>query len=557
MPGAILALLVVALFGGAIGDDSQLERLIGDGVAALFYLSNWRFIGLGTEYADLFASPSLVQHFWSLSIEEQFYLTYPILLIAALRLRGRPALGGVLGLAALASTLWMASLFEPGQSTSRLYFGTDTRLAEILIGALFAVCHCGRAPLRGRAQQVAISLGVLGVAGTFIYWFSISYATPWLWQGGFAGYAALTVAAIAGCVQPTGPARALLSAEPLPWLGKISYGVYLYHFPVYVTITGQLTGLSPWPLFGLRIGLTFALAIVSYYYIERPVRLGYRLRRNAFWVAIPAGMATTVVALLVAGTDANIEGDSSDEPMEAINRPIDSKELRVLIVGDSVAGRLKRSFTRMQSDFEIVTNMSAGKGCGFVKAYRLRSWEGVKIVDRTARCSRLRERWNATIAQFEPSVVLLIEGWPGLGEKFIGGRWRSSCDPEFLQALSADLTEAVRILGAKGARVALATTPPASIKDMQRTSDFDDDNSEMDTRTRNSSSCQNAVRRTVAQNTGSAVIDLAARICPRGDCIREEQGVTLRSDGMHYSRDGADIAAHWLLAEIASLHDVP
>jgi hypothetical protein len=61
----------------------------------------------------------------------------------------------------------------------------------------------------------------------------------------------------------------------------------------------------------------------------------------------------------------------------------------------------------------------------------------------------------------------------------------------------------------------------------------------------------------VAQNTGSAVIDLAARICPRGDCIREEQGVTLRSDGMHYSRDGADIAARWLLAEIASLHDAP
>ena len=121
----------------------------------------------------------------------------------------------------------MAALYRPDESTSRLYFGTDTRLAEILLGALFAVWHAGRPPLGGRARQLAVGLGALGVGGTFAYWFAVSYGTPWLWQGGFSGYAVLTVAAIAGCVQSGGPARAVLSAGPLPWLGRISYGVYL------------------------------------------------------------------------------------------------------------------------------------------------------------------------------------------------------------------------------------------------------------------------------------------------------------------------------------------
>ncbi len=97
MPGALLAFLVIALLGNTIGDASQLVRLRWDGLSALFYVSNWRFIYLGNDYADLFASPSLVQHFWSLSIEEQFYLGFPPLVVAVFFRGGRRALTWVLG----------------------------------------------------------------------------------------------------------------------------------------------------------------------------------------------------------------------------------------------------------------------------------------------------------------------------------------------------------------------------------------------------------------------------------------------------------------------------
>jgi peptidoglycan/LPS O-acetylase OafA/YrhL len=112
MPGALLALGVIAVLGATIGDPSQVARLRWDGLSALFYVSNWRFIHLGADYADMFASPSLVQHFWSLSIEEQFYMTFPIFAIALLRYGDRRIFAAVIGLLALCSTAWMAALFD-------------------------------------------------------------------------------------------------------------------------------------------------------------------------------------------------------------------------------------------------------------------------------------------------------------------------------------------------------------------------------------------------------------------------------------------------------------
>lgn len=215
MPAAIVALLGSALVGSLFGDSRQVGRLLGDGLAALFYVSNWRFIALGQDYADLFASPSLVQHFWSLSIEEQFYLSFPLLAVVVLGRGGRLGLGVLLGAVAVGTTLLMSALFVSGTPTSRLYYGTDTRIPEILLGCLLGLWHAGRPLLGGRAQRIATLLGVIGLAGTLWFWLTVSMETTWLWRGGFALYALITVAIIVSAVQPRGPLRALLAFGPL------------------------------------------------------------------------------------------------------------------------------------------------------------------------------------------------------------------------------------------------------------------------------------------------------------------------------------------------------
>jgi hypothetical protein len=161
------------------------------------------------------------------------------------------------------------------------------------------------------------------------------------------------------------------------------------------------------------------------------------------------------------------------------------------------------------------------------------------------------------LAQWQPSVVLLIEGWPGFGEKFVAGRWHSACDPEFVRKFSADLAETIEILRSTGTVVALTTSAPAMVDKQAEIQGTTGDYERLRNRSRASSVCQNRVRRAVAATTGASIIDLEERICPNGSCVREEQGVKLRPDGLHYFGPGGDIVANWLLSEIAKLPGTP
>lgn len=549
MPGALAALIFIALLGGTIGDASQVERLRGDGLAALLYVSNWRFIRLGTEYRDLFASPSLVQHFWSLSIEEQFYLLFPLLFAALMSGGGRRALTMALVAGTLASALSTAWLFDSGAAVSRLYFGTDTRLAEILVGALFAVRHAGRAPATGVPRQVAMGLGAIGLASTFFYWFSVEETTPWLWRGGLTIYAVSTVAVIAGCMQTGGLTRRLLSLPPLPWLGRISYGVYLYHFPVYVTVTTGLTGLDPWPLFALRVGLTFALAVASYHWLEQPVRIGQRLRGRAFPIAVPIGMSAAAVALVVSGGNLAplVPSIVSEHSASA------DGQIRLLVIGDSVALKLAPHFRARQSELGFSVRTHGGAGCGIMEAPQIRSWALQRVVDVGRSCAKVRERWWRDLRTFEPSAVLIVDGWAGLGAKLVDGQWLSACDSAFRRSLTGALSRAVEALQRVDVAAVIATAPPAIVEDLGSARSVSGDWSALTRQTQEAAACQNAVRREVAARTGARIVDLAEQICPAGHCRRKEAGVLLSPDGLHYTGPGADIVARWLLGEVRAI----
>ncbi|HEY6532107.1 MAG TPA: acyltransferase, partial [Acidimicrobiales bacterium] len=142
LPAALIAIALIGLIWWRIGTPEQLATLRADMLAALGYVANWRFFSAGTSYADLFSAPSPLQHFWSLAIEEQFYVIFPLVVLGLMRLGGRRVLTAVLVAATLASVVLELAL---GGNIDRVYYGTDTRAAELLLGALLAVWWSGRA----------------------------------------------------------------------------------------------------------------------------------------------------------------------------------------------------------------------------------------------------------------------------------------------------------------------------------------------------------------------------------------------------------------------------
>jgi len=159
LPAAMLTLGGIVLFGALVADANQLRSLRGDVLAALADVANWRFVFTGNSYADLFAKPSPVQHFWSLAIEEQFYATFPVVVagVVAIRRRPRPALFVVLASLAAVSITLMFVLRDPGRDVGRVYYGTDTRAVELLAGALLAIVSFG--PRRGARRRPRPSPG--------------------------------------------------------------------------------------------------------------------------------------------------------------------------------------------------------------------------------------------------------------------------------------------------------------------------------------------------------------------------------------------------------------
>lgn len=300
LPAALLTLALVALLVWRLGTAEQLANLRWDLLAALAYVANWRFYFDGTSYADLFSAPGPLQHFWSLAIEEQFYLLFPPIVIALLKMGGRRLLLGFLcaaGALSIGLGLWL------GGDLDRIYYGTDTRAAELLAGALLALWWSRRlnrsaagdaGPGRGQARIEIVDLaGGVALVGMFWAWWAIAHSSPLITHAGLPLYAILTTVIIRAAIQPSLVAR-LLSWRPLRWVGLVSYGLYLYHWPVFLILDRTRLGWPPLPLFALQMSVTIAMALASYHILEMPIRRGRILRTNR-----AAGAAALAGALLV------------------------------------------------------------------------------------------------------------------------------------------------------------------------------------------------------------------------------------------------------------------
>ena len=331
LPALLLMVAVVTLGARTLLPPEEVRLLRGDGLAALFYVANWRMILRGGDYFAQTASPSPLEHTWSLGIEEQFYLVWPLLMAGLLAgtlavAARRAALAHAIVLCAIGaavSTVLLATLYRP-DDPGRAYYGTDTRGASLLIGAGLAVLLArrwpdgdglGRQRVSSRLARTALGacagLAVLGLAWA---WSHASGGDARLYRGGLLMVAVAVAVLLAHVVLvPRGWSARVLAVAPLVLVGRISYGIYLWHWPTFIALNSDRTGRQGTELFMLRCLVTLGVAALSYVLVERPIRQGGLLRRP--WVAANsvAGLAVvacvgTVAALVVVTTAVRASG---------------------------------------------------------------------------------------------------------------------------------------------------------------------------------------------------------------------------------------------------------
>jgi peptidoglycan/LPS O-acetylase OafA/YrhL len=464
LPASVLALLLAIVAVRAAVPFAQRTEALGDVRAAALNLANWRFIWRGAVYADVTRLPSPVQHYWSLAIEEQFYLVFPVVAMVALRWRRR-GLAAVLGAVVVLSTWRQLSIDD----TARVYFGTDTRAAELAIGGLLALGRTRISDLAaGSWRRLPDAVGLVALVATAILWSSLSDTAPGLYAGGFTGIAlvstALVFAAVEGQVVPR-----LLAVRPLVWLGVISYGVYLYHFPLYLIMTEATTGLSRWPLLAVQVGLTFVIAAVSYRIVEQPIRRGRRLRGQRATLALATSMALVLVAAFgyTSRLENRLDGDLiAAASVEVLVAPAsasgDSIERapHLLVVGDSTAAGIGRALTDWAADtgrLRVTTVTSAG--CAAYSGTRMRVREGYEFSPKG--CDDLFTTAARTAVEQQADAIVVWIGSSQLADWTYEGRdgWFGINDPEVRRGYERALARTLTELAAAGVPVLWADLP--------------------------------------------------------------------------------------------------
>jgi peptidoglycan/LPS O-acetylase OafA/YrhL len=522
---ALLSLMpVVAIYGRYFARTEELLTVRAQALAALAYVANWQAIFRHQSYWQLFAAPSPLEHTWSLSIEEQFYVVWPLLVSLVLR-RGkeRTLLGVCLALSAV-SMAAMLYFFDPG-NTTRAYLGTDTRMAGILLGAGLATFISPNDRFGARAVRALDVAGALSALGLCIAWVTLRGTNPFLYHGGFwlTELGALLLIACAMAGERSLVARAL-AIRPLTWLGTISYGVYLWHWPVNVFLTTERTHLHGFGLHALRFALTLAIAVASYRFLEQPIRKhGVPFNRPLY--IVPAAVALSVF-LVVHATYAE---DRSEPPLPPTAQlPSSTPEFvrfRIAVFGDSTANSLGWSLRNLH-----------GQGV----AVELMGKDGCNMLEDTCQGSQ----WVEQVRSLHPNASIVYLAGVFLYGYHVNGDWHGAChadwDAKLRRVLELRLTE----LSHEGGLVFTATVP-------YPVGPYENDSGDRREFHRRVDCINAVVRKSAAGVPGVRVLDIGNRLCPDGVC-QQDVGASefVRPDGVHFSIDASKGLAQWVYEEL-------
>ncbi len=597
VPALIVALGLAAAVAAWTPDPSS--NVLGDAVATLTWSTNWWFIAQGTSYADLFHDPSPLQHTWSLAVEEQYYLLFPLLVLVV---RRRAVLAGVVVTATVASVLTSTVLADGGSSSARLHYGTDTRVAEILVGALLALAlHRGDGwrQLPRRVPGAAAAVG-----GLVLVWLvgTEQDDSRFLQHGGWALVALATCSVLVAAVQEGSVTSRVLGVTPLVWLGQVSYGAYLYHWPLFLLIDETSTGLTGPGLLVVRLAATLGLAQVSLSLLELPVResrLGVEVGLVSWGTA--AGTALLALALAtgtirlpappplpppaavvqpqppvtvagqqpqrrVAGTRQQAQprargpvapaqvpaqrvsrtalppafaADPAKQPVPAVPASTPS-QLRVAVIGDSLGDNLGKGLQAWaRSRSDVVVYDLALPGCPLSRGGERRFY-GDQVVDINSVCGWWDDAHSERRKAFDAFGPELVVSEDGVNELFDRRLpdWSDWRSPGQLPYDNWLVDEYTRVTQHVDSAKLLVLNTPCA--DWDRYDAFKRvDN--IDLRVR-------AVNTDQQRLTGVTRGDLMSRLCPNGKYSDSVEGVPNgRPDGLHLSDEAARrLARDWL-----------
>jgi peptidoglycan/LPS O-acetylase OafA/YrhL len=568
LPAMLVVVGAVLVYSIAEG-GAALRRVGRDAASTLLYVANWAQIGEGRDYFAAYDAPPLLEHAWSLAVEEQFYVVWPIVIaVLARSCRGR-SIGIRTSVALVAAGVAIASLVvtlvlrsSDGVSLSRLYYGTDTRAVALAVGAIAgALATSDRLTSLQRRSVLRNVLGAASALGLVAIAVTIDGSERWLYGPGFLVIALLSLAVMLA-VMGSGPLCSALSMRWLVVIGTVSYGIYLWHWPVIVVLDSDRTGLRGPALGALWVTVTGALAAASWFVVERRSPIPVRARplraltyttvtlvlasaalvvsRNATEslaaapYAVPAPLAvesvpepastsetTRTSELTRTSEPATASDPAAADPSVATIAPepepvrtvASDRPLRLLIVGDSVAASLRSDDIErfvVGAVGEVEVRNEGNVPCSVMQEGAGWGLGGDVIVDNPDCVGP--DRYDALMAEYRPDVVLTLFGWPGAlgGRQLDDGSVVLPCEPGFDERWLRDYRAMAERMEPH-ATVVVSTVAPVAASDENLT-----------TGTR----CLNGL----VDQIEAPQFDYQEWLCPDYRCGSS----TLRPDGVHF-----------------------
>src|SRR4051812_37389144 len=561
LPALLVVVTTVALADWLTAPIERLDARRGDLLASLLYYANWHFVSVEENYFAIYQGASPLRHIWSLAVEEQYYLLWPLLLIGlmallAARLRPLPAVSA--GGAAL-SAVAMAALYDPAYP-ERAYFGTDARAHQLLIGAALAVLMQLRpSGAEGpRARRLAIWMGPLAAAAAAAAVLLVHEDTRAYYYGGSLLFAVAVATALWSLeIAPRAWLGRLLSLPALVWIGLISYGLYLWHWPLVVWLRDVQMGTHTRQ--ALVWAGTLLLATLSYYLMERPVREGrlpwvrFSARRLALAVVLALGLGVGVslaatrleggAALLAkADDDRGDLGCPDGSPAVhgrqfcALTKTSSARSPVVAIVGDSTSRALDAGVRVVARRRGWGYVLAGQDGCPLAPLLLRESWEPNSLFERRRACPREISALVAAVSHREHPDVWIVSDLHGIRPIVDrNGHAVPPSEPRHWLLFRAAMRRTLSGLAADGAQVLVVASPPQAVP-AKCVDDPGDDTCKSSSYTRGDPLTGRLDReyRTLARELPRVtVVSIADLLCPRNVCPLLMHGRVPRWDGIH------------------------